>query len=162
MPTGSVLLPSHGLGLLRAHGYCLSPLSFSGGLREAGGLRRGREGKCLDLLPHSTRGICFSGLGWKGPEASCRGRAHTSFSAWHGALAWGCDSIIWITQERAIGVIPRTQLPNKVEKNAESLILKIEGRKSAYMFNGPLLWSLIKRRAVRLVCLHSWSLEYHF
>lgn len=65
-------------------------------------------------------------------------------------LLGGWNSIIWLTQERAVGVISHTQLPNKVEKNAENLILKIEGRKSVYMFSGPSLWSLTKRMVVKL------------
>lgn len=104
-------------------------------------------------------------VGLERPRSLLQGQGtHTIkfVSAWHDALAWSCNSIIWLTQERAIGVISHTQLPNKVEKNAENLILKIEGRKSVYMFSGPLLWSLTKRMVVKLPGLCPWSLEYPF
>lgn len=41
------------------------------------GCRSGREGAFLEPTPLSARGICFPRLGWKGPEASCRGRVYT-------------------------------------------------------------------------------------
>lgn len=39
--------------------------------------RSGREGAFLEPTPLSARVISFPWLGWKGPEASCRGRVHT-------------------------------------------------------------------------------------
>lgn len=101
-------------------------------------------------------------VGLERPQSPLQGQGtHTIkfVSAWHDALAWGCNSIIWLTQERAIGVI---SLPNKVEKNAENSILKIEGRKSVYLFSGSSLWSLTKRMVVKLPGLCPWSLEYPF
>lgn len=130
------------------------------------GCRSGREGRCISgaNTPFCQRHL-LSLVELERPRSLLQGQGtHTIkfISAWHDALAWGCNSIIWLTQERAIDVISHTQLPNKVEKNAENLILKIEGRKSVYMFSGPLLWSLTKRMVVKLPGLCPWSLEYPF
>lgn len=121
MCSSSVPLPNHGLASLGHTVTACPQLSL-----RAGGLRSGKEGKFLELVPYSTRGICFSRLRWKGPEPPTKAgyTYHQILLWWYGVLAWVRNSIIWLTQERETGVISHTQLPNKVEKNAENLIFK--------------------------------------